>query len=63
MTPTYHTDDYRTYPAEWVRRDRCTEVLMQLCETLEAGRWEGFYSLKAARRNGQPITIREALRS
>jgi hypothetical protein len=42
------------------RRPNGVEVLYQVCESLEGGRWEGFVSLKAARKAGVPISIREA---
>jgi hypothetical protein len=59
--PTYHSADFRTYPGEWLRHRGDVELLMVLCETLEDGRWEGFTSIHGARRNGQKISIREAL--
>jgi hypothetical protein len=60
-TPTYHSADYRTYPAEWLRHNGGVEVLAQVCESLEDGRWEGFVSINAARKNGQPVSVSEAL--
>jgi hypothetical protein len=53
---TYHEPTFRTYAPEWVKaQSRSEEVLMQLCETYECGRWESFYSIHGRR----PLTTKE----
>jgi hypothetical protein len=42
--PTYHTRDFRTYPPELVEDAWGQMISLQLCETLENGRWESFYT-------------------
>ncbi len=39
-----HEPTFRTYRPELVRNAEGRLVTVQLCETLEAGRWEPFYS-------------------
>jgi hypothetical protein len=43
--PTYHSSDFRTYPAENVKARDGKLVTMTLCEELVDGRWEAFYSV------------------
>jgi hypothetical protein len=59
-TPTYHEPTFRTYPAEWRRHRGGVELLTQVCETYEGGKWEGFVAIKGARYQGQRLSIREA---
>lgn len=41
---TYVSQDFRVYPPETMKGCGGVMVTMRLCETLEGGRWEGFYS-------------------
>lgn len=41
---TYQSADFRTYQPETVKNDQGRMVTIQLCESLEDGRWEAFYS-------------------
>lgn len=41
---TYHSADFRTYAPKHVKNAQGRTVVIQLCETLEEGRWEPFYS-------------------
>jgi hypothetical protein len=53
---TYHEPTFRTYAPKWVTTDNPgEEVLIQLCETYECGRWESFYTDRARRIDGQRV--------
>lgn len=47
---TYHSPDFRTYAPETVTEPDGTAVVLQLCEELVEGRWEGFIAILAQER-------------
>ena len=46
---TYDGDDFRTYAPETVVEEDGRVVVLQLCEELVEGRWEGFVAFLSER--------------